>query len=105
MAINVRTLYRKLLTLYPQRFKEQLGESMEQTFSDLYRERQTKSGWFGFMLWTFVEIAIGIVRKHVLLLTEGAIMKNILANPSSAATKWADSIAIITKHVNRYCEF
>src|SRR6185436_2862958 len=84
MAINVRTLYRKLLTLYPQRFKEQLGESMEQTFSDLYRERQTKPGQFSFVLWMFVETATGIVREHMLSITEGATMKNMIANPRFA---------------------
>jgi len=81
-------LYKKLLALYPRGFREQLGESMQQTFNDLCRERQTKGGWFGFMLWTFVETAVGIVREHVLLLTKGATMKNILANPSSATLKW-----------------
>jgi hypothetical protein len=84
MAINVRTLYRKLLTLYPQRFKEQLGESMEQTFSDLYRERQAKPGWFRFVLWTFIETAVGIVREHVQSITEGGSMKSALANPRFA---------------------
>ena len=88
MLVDVRTLYQKLLSLYPQRFKEQLGESMEQTFNDLYQERKTEGGWFGFVLWTFAETAIGIVREHVLLLTKGATMKNILANPGSAAMKW-----------------
>jgi len=82
---TVRTFYKKLLTLYPQVFKEQLGESMEQTFNDLYKERQTKPGWFGFVLWMFVETAVGIVREHVLLITQGATMKNKLANPRSAA--------------------
>ncbi len=61
---------------------------MQQTFNDLWNERQAKGGWFGFLLWTFVETAIGIVREHVLLLTEGATMKNVLANPSLAAMKW-----------------
>jgi hypothetical protein len=59
---RVRTLYRKLLTLYPQPFKEQLGESMEQTFQDLWNEkRQKKKELFGFVLWTFVETAMGIL--------------------------------------------
>src|SRR5215510_12166263 len=85
MPVSVRTLYGKLLTLYPQRFKEQLGESMEQTFNDLYRERQTRPGKFGFVLWTFIDTAIGIVREHVLSVTEGNSMKNTLAYPRSAA--------------------
>ena len=47
---TVRTLYKKLLTLYPRWFHEQLGESMEQTFNDLCNEkRQTKQGLFGFV--------------------------------------------------------
>ena len=58
---------------------------MQHTFHDLYRERQTKHGWFGFMLWTFIETALGIVREHVLLITEGVKMKNVLAIPRSAA--------------------
>jgi hypothetical protein len=35
---TVRTLYKRLLSLYPQEFKERLGESMQQTFNDLYKE-------------------------------------------------------------------
>jgi hypothetical protein len=50
---KVHTLYKKLLTLYPQAFKEQLGESMEWTFQDLWNEkRRTKKELFGFVLWT-----------------------------------------------------
>jgi len=82
---TAHALYKKLLTLYPQAFREQLGESMEQTFNDLYKERQTEGGWFGVVLWMFVETAMGIVKEHVLLITEGATMKNMFANPRSAA--------------------
>jgi len=82
---TARTLYKKLLALYPRGFREQLGESMQQTFNDLYKERQTEGGWLGFLLWTFVETATGIVGEYVLLLTEGATMKTMLANPRSAA--------------------
>ena len=85
MPVNVQTLYRKLLTLYPQRFKEQLGESMEQTFNDLYRERQTKPSRFRLVVWTFIDTAVGIVREHVLSITEGDSMKNTLAYPRTAA--------------------
>jgi hypothetical protein len=82
---TTRTLYKKLLAFYPRKFREQLGESMEQTFNDLYQERQTKPGWFSFVLWMFVETAVGIVREHVLLITQGAMMKNMIANPRSIA--------------------
>jgi len=94
MPANVRTLYRKLLTLYPQRFKEQLGESMEQTFNDLYEERQTKPGRFRFILWTFIDTAVGIIREHVLSITEGDSMKNTHAYPRAAALLSAILLAV-----------
>ena len=76
---TVRQLYKSLLALYPRPFREVLGESMEQTFSDLCQEkRQTKQGLFGFVLWTFIETAIGIFREHLLLISPGDIMQTIL---------------------------
>jgi hypothetical protein len=81
----VRTLYKKLLRLYPRRFRERLGESMEQTFSDLYKERKHQAGQGLFVLAIFTETAIGIVQEHLLLRMEGDGMKNILRNPTSAA--------------------
>jgi hypothetical protein len=59
---------------------------MEQTFNDLCNERnqQAESRWSGFVLWVFVETALGIIREHVLLITEGARMKNVPAIPRSA---------------------
>lgn len=94
MSLNARTLYRKLLALYPQRFKDQVGESMEQTFNDLYRERQTKPGRFRFVLWTFLETAMGIIMEHALSGTKGASMKNTLAYPRSAALLSAILLAV-----------
>jgi len=94
MPVNFRTLYRKLLTLYPQRFKERVGESMEQTFNDLYMERQAKPGRFRFVLWIFVDTAIGIVTEHVLSITKGASMRNALAYPRSAALLSAILLAV-----------
>jgi hypothetical protein len=82
---TIPVLYKKLLALYPRGFRERLGESMQQTFNDLYKERQTKPGWFSFALWMFVETAVGIVREHVLLIIQGATMENILAKPRSTA--------------------
>jgi hypothetical protein len=90
----VHIVYKKLLTLYPGEFREQLGESMEKTFTDLYKERQTSPGWFGFVLWTFVDTAVGIVREHVLSITEGDSMKNTLAYPRSAALISAILLAV-----------
>jgi hypothetical protein len=52
----VHTLYKRLITFYPRMFREQLGDSMEQTFNDLYNEKQlTKQALLGFVLWTFSE--------------------------------------------------
>ncbi len=82
---TIHIFYKKLLRLYPRAFRERLEESMEQTFNDLYKERETKPGWFGFVLWTFVDTAIGIVMEHVLSIAKGDSMKNTLAYPRSAA--------------------
>lgn len=82
-----RRLYKKLLGLYPRGFRERFGESMQQTFDDLYNERrlQVESKWSGFVLWIFIETALGILREHVLLMREGASVKSIPAIPRSAA--------------------
>lgn len=80
-----RLLYKKLLTFYPQSFKEQLGESMEQTFNDLCSEkRRTKSGLFGFVLWTFAETTIGIFRERLFQLSEGDIMQTLFRTLGSS---------------------
>jgi hypothetical protein len=78
-------LYRWLLALYPRTFQERLGESMAQTFNDLYQERQRQGGLFSFVLWILVETGVGIIHEHTLQITQGDIMKNILSNPKSAA--------------------
>ena len=64
-----------------------MGESMEQTFNDLCNERkqQTEQGWFGFVLWVFVETAIGIIKEQALLITQGDTMKTITTDLRSAA--------------------
>ena len=82
----VLTLYKKLLTFYPQGFREQLAESMEQTFNDLYIEKKQKTqGLSSFILWMFIETGMGIIREYILILWQGDMMKNILTNPKSAA--------------------
>ena len=83
---TIHLLYKKLIAFYPRGFREQLGESMEQTFNDLCNEkRQTKKELFGFVLWMFIETAIGIFRERLLPIIEGAIMQTILANLRSPA--------------------
>jgi hypothetical protein len=72
---------KKLLTLYPRVFREQLGASMEQTFQDLWNEkRQTKKELFSFVLWAFIETAIGILRERLFLILQGDSMQTMLTN-------------------------
>jgi len=82
---TVRILYKKLLAFYPRGFRKCLGESMEQTFNDLYKEQRAEDGLFGFVVWMFIETSMGIIKEHALLITQGDAMKNILTNPRSAA--------------------
>jgi hypothetical protein len=82
---TIHTLYKKLLRHYPREFREQFGESMEQTFNDLYKERQTECRWSSFVLWIFVETVIGILRERILWIQEMNSMKNILTNLISPA--------------------
>ena len=83
---TVCILYKKLLTLYPRNFREQLNESMEQTFRELWNEKQqSKQELFGFVLWTFIETAVGIFREHLLLISTGNIMQSILKTIGSPA--------------------
>lgn len=75
----IRALYKKLISHYPKGFKEQLGESMEQTFNDLCNEKwQTKQALPGFVLWMFIETAVGIFKEHLLLISPGVIMQTLL---------------------------
>ena len=81
-----RNLYKRLLDFYPRTFREQLAESMEQTFNDLCNEkRQDPRGLWSFALWTFGETAVGIFREHLLLLNGGDIMQTMLTNLRSSA--------------------
>src|SRR5688572_28649660 len=78
----VPALYKKLISRYPRGFREQLGESMEQTVKDLYNERQTKRAVFGFVLWMFAETGVGIIKENILY---GYTMKNIITNSKRTA--------------------
>jgi hypothetical protein len=60
-----RHWYRKLLGFYSRPYRERFAEGMEQTFSDLCRERASAGrGLFGLVLWMFVETAAGIIREN-----------------------------------------
>jgi hypothetical protein len=61
-----RRRYRKLLRFYSRPYREKFGESMEQTFGDLCRERAgAGKSLGGFVLWMFVETSAGILRENV----------------------------------------
>lgn len=82
---TIRALYKKLIACYPRSFKDQLGESMEQTFNDLYKEKQqTKQPWVGFVLWTFLETAMGIWREYLFVIFQGDIMLTMLKTLGSS---------------------
>ncbi|MFZ1988836.1 MAG: hypothetical protein WAW96_03600 [Alphaproteobacteria bacterium] len=61
-----RSLYAKLLALYPRSFRERFAEAMAQTFGDLCRERRSAARLFAFMLWAFAETCWGIIRENVM---------------------------------------
>lgn len=83
----VQWLYRKLLSLYPRAFKERFNDSMQQTFDDLYAERKqrTAQALFGFVLWIFLETALGIFRERLLNVVEGGAMQTILKTLGASA--------------------
>lgn len=84
---TVSRLYRRLLNLYPRAFRDRLGESMQQTFDDLYNERQrrTKMGVFGFVLWMFLDTVVAILRERLQLMAKGEIMHITFKNIASSA--------------------
>jgi hypothetical protein len=84
---TVHTLYKKLLTFYPRAFRQRFGEAMEQTFDDLYNERSRPKGqgWLGFVLWMFVETAMGIVSERAVVIKEMTTMKNFFTSLSLSA--------------------
>lgn len=64
-----RNWYGKLLRFYPKPYRERFGEGMEQTFSDLCRERkEAGGGLFGFTLWVFVETSAAIIKENIIFI-------------------------------------
>lgn len=74
-----RSFYQKLVALYPRAFKERFGESMQQTFDDLCRER---GGHLtpGFITWMAAETLAGIVREHFIEFRKRGPMENARTN-------------------------
>lgn len=59
-----------MIRLYPKTFYERFGESMQQTFTDLLRERRDAKGRIlTFAFWMFVETFAGILRENMRSIT------------------------------------
>ena len=92
---SLRRFYKKLLRLYPRGFREQLGESMEQTFNDLYRERrEAGNGLFSFVFWAFADTVAGIIKEN--MEKENIIMISILKQHGAVVIYLITAIAIPT---------
>lgn len=83
----VQRLYSRLLKLYPRAFRERFGESMQQTFNDLYNERKQRTGWgvWGFVIWVFLDTSGAIARERFQLVMAGGNMRITLKNLVSFA--------------------
>jgi hypothetical protein len=82
-----RNWYANLLRLYPKPYRERFGESMEQTFNDLCRERrEAGNGLLGFALWVFVETSAGIIKENLTFM----IMEN-----TTRVIVWAVVVALM----------
>jgi len=105
-----RTLYATLLRLYPRPFHDRFGQSMEQTFHDLCREREC-ARWelFGFVTWIFCETLADILRENMTRMSElgkttlrvalvalGLLMVPLVASRMVAGWNWrAGSFVIV----------
>lgn len=70
---DIRRWYARLLRLYPRSYRERMSESMEQTFNDLCRERRDAGeGMVGFVVWTFADTFVGIIREDGRSVTQTA---------------------------------
>ena len=88
MMARYRSMYAKLLHLYPKFYRERFGEGMEQTFNDLCRERaKAGKGLFGLVLWVFAETSARIVKENLALIARQNITRRLSA--------WAIIIAVL----------
>lgn len=74
--------YKRLISLYPQDFREQFGESMEQTFNDICNERKGNVS-LTFVFSTFAETSAGVIKENLYEI-KGATMKSLISNNKSA---------------------
>lgn len=63
---KISTFYKRLISLYPQDFRERFGESMEQTFNDVCNEQKLKGNLsLGFVFSMFAETSVSIIRENL----------------------------------------
>jgi hypothetical protein len=63
-----RTWYGRLIRLHSRAHYERYGEGMEQTFSDLLRERVADGrGVFTYALWMCIETSLGIIKENLIV--------------------------------------
>lgn len=76
-----RLWYRRLLRFYSRSHRERFGESMEQTFTDLCRERirAGRRGFVVFISWIFFETFASIIRERVTNLARLTVATNVTA--------------------------
>jgi hypothetical protein len=68
-----RKIYSLLLRLYPEKHRERYAEQMEQTFSDMLRDRAAKGrDILGYAIWLFAETSLQIIKTNL----QSAVMKN-----------------------------
>ena len=76
-----RSWYGILLRLYPKGYHDRFGESMEQTFNDLLRERvEEEKKLFSFVLWIFAETFAGAIGENmtVIITRNRAVVRIVL---------------------------
>lgn len=81
-----RNLYARLLRLYPKPYRDRFAEGMEQTFSDLLREREdAERGLFAIAVWMFIETFAGILTENIACLRDKLMMRRAGATVYRAA--------------------
>ena len=68
-----RYWYAKLLRFYSKPYYERFGEGMEQTFSDLLRERaEEERVLLSFAFWMYIDTFTGIIKEKIKFTNENA---------------------------------
>jgi hypothetical protein len=61
-----RARFARLIRLYPQEFRDQFASAMEQTFADMYADRQASGrSMRTFLAMTYLDTSIGVVKEHI----------------------------------------